>query len=133
LRQQADEIERLNLQVLVVTFERDFLVAAYLRETGTPWPILIDRSRELYAAYGMERGRVRDVLGFRSWWAYFRLLLKGRKLHRSEGDIFQLGGDVLIDPGGVVRLYHVGKGPADRPDVSQLLACVRRGTAAGDG
>jgi hypothetical protein len=29
------------------------------------------------------------------------------------------GGDVLIDPGGIVRLHHTGVGPADRPVIGQ--------------
>jgi len=31
---------------------------------------------------------------------------------------------VLIDPDGIVRLHHVGEGPADRPAVSDLLAAA---------
>ncbi len=52
-------------------------------------------------------------------------LIQGRRLHRSDGDVNQLGGDVLIDPTGIVRLHHVGSGPADRPSVSSLLELVR--------
>jgi len=48
-------------------------------------------------------------------------MLKGQKLRKPTGDIFQRGGDVLIDPTGIVRLHHVGKGPADRPTVETIL------------
>ncbi len=120
-----DEIERLGIEVCVVTFEREFFVRAYIEDTGMPWPILIDENRELYSAYGMERGRASDILGLRSWWTYAKLLLRGRRLRRSEGDVFQLGGDVLVDPDGIVRLHHVGNGPADRPAVSTILDVVR--------
>lgn len=37
----------------------------------------------------------------------------------------QRGGDVLIDPAGIVRVHHVGDGPADRPSVESLLAAIR--------
>jgi alkyl hydroperoxide reductase subunit AhpC len=125
LRQQTDELERLGIKICVVTFEREFVVRAYIEETQVSWPILIDESRELYSAYGMERGRASDILGFRSWWTYAKLLLRGRRLRRGEGDIYQLGGDVLVDPHGIVRLHHVGNGPADRPAVSKILDVVR--------
>jgi hypothetical protein len=36
-----------------------------------------------------------------------------------------LVGDVLIDPEGIVRVHHVGTGPADRPSVSSLPEIVR--------
>ena len=101
------------------------MVEAYVRETRMSWPILIDQSLTLYSAYGMHRGRVRDVLGPASVWIYAKLLARGRKPQSPSGDAFQLGGDVLVDPGGIVRLHHVGKGPADRPSVESILQVVR--------
>lgn len=118
-------MDRLGIKVCVVTFEREFFVRAYIDETNMPWPILIDENRDLYTAYGMERGRASDILGLRSWWTYAKLLFRGRRLRRGEGDIYQLGGDVLVDPDGIVRLHHVGIGPADRPEVSTILDVVR--------
>ena len=46
---------------------------------------------------------------------------KGEKLRKSEGDVYQRGGDVLIDPNGMVSLHHVGVGPADRPAIETIL------------
>ena len=42
----------------------------------------------------------------------------------QKADIMQRGGDVLIDPNGIVRMHHVGKGPADRPGVEMILKIV---------
>lgn len=125
MREHEDEIEALGIKVLVITFEAGPLALAYVKETDMRWPLLVDESRALYAAYGMHRGRWRDILGWSSWWAYAKLLFRGRRLQRSSGDLQQLGGDVLIDPAGVVRLHHSGTGPADRPSVSSLLEVVR--------
>lgn len=52
---------------------------------------------------------------------YLREMIKGKKLIKSEGDIYQRGGDVLIDPTGIVRLHHIGEGPADRPTVEMIM------------
>jgi hypothetical protein len=64
------------------------------------------------------------VWGPRTWWAYLKAILHGDRPRKSEGDIYQRGGDVLVDPEGIVRLHHVGKGPADRPSVDEILARV---------
>lgn len=110
--------------MLAVTFEDQERAEAYVRETRLPWPLLVDPSRSLYAAYGMHRGRWRDILGPAALGSYAKLMLQGRRPHRPTGDLQQLGGDVLIDPDGIVRLHHIGAGPADRPSVSSLLkAC----------
>jgi len=62
-----------------------------------------------------------DIWGPRSWWAYLKEILKGRLPKTSHGDIYQRGGDLLIDPDGIVHLHHVGAGPADRPAVETIL------------
>lgn len=123
--QEENEIEALGVKVAVVTFEAGLLARLYVRETNLSWPLLVDQSRKVYAAYGMEHATWWDVFGPASLWKYARLLLRGRRLHRSEGDVFQRGGDVLIDPEGVVRVHHIGSGPADRPSVPELLNVVR--------
>jgi len=105
----------------VVTFEHDFLARAYAEETDLSWPLLIDETRETYRSYGMLSASFRDLVGPKTWMAYLRALLAGEKLRRSGGDVYQRGGDVLIDPYGIVVLHHVGSGPADRPEVEEIL------------
>lgn len=125
MRQQQTTLDALGLTVLVVTFETGPAARAYAQDTDLPWPLLIDTSRALYRAYGMSRGRWRHIWGPATWWAYARLAARGHLPKRRPGDVAQLGGDVLIDPEGVVRVHHVGSGPADRPSVEALLRIVR--------
>lgn len=110
--------------VAVVTFDGDAHAASWVRQTAVSWPLLVDRDRRLYRAYGMGRGRPLDLYGPAAILGYVKLLLRGRRLRLPGGDVTQLGGDVLIDPDGIVRFHHVGKGPADRPPVGALLAAV---------
>jgi alkyl hydroperoxide reductase subunit AhpC len=126
LRRHEKEFEGLDLHVVVVTFEARERADEYVRETGLRWPLLIDRQRALYRAYGMGRGRWSAIWGPATWRAYVQLIARGRRLRRPTGDVYQLGGDVIVDPQGKVALHHVGKGPADRPAVAALLERVRR-------
>jgi hypothetical protein len=124
LRQRGDA---LGVTVLVVTFEIPRAARAYVEETGLGWPLLLDGSRWLYRAYGMESGRWWAIWGPATWLAYARAIVRGHRLRRPTGDVNQLGGDILIDPDGIVRLQHVGSGPADRPSVESLLRVVQVG------
>ena len=99
---------------------------AYVRETRLTWPLLVDADRTLYTAYGMQRGSWWNIFGPASCWAYLKLLLRGRRLRPPRDDVRQLGGDVLIDRQGIVRLHHVGAGPADRRAVSALLEPIQK-------
>ena len=99
---------------------------AYVRESELRYPLLVDDERTLYTAYDMKRGSWWNIFGLASCWAYLKLLLRGRRLRTPDGDVHQLGGDVLIDPHGTVRLHHVGSGPADRPTISALLEPIQK-------
>jgi hypothetical protein len=122
LQQQERALVNLDIQVVIVTFESSPLARAYVQDTGVQWPLLVDEARTLYRAYGMLRGHFWDIWGPRTWWAYAMELLRGRLPQPSHADTSQLGGDVLIDPEGTVRLVHVGSGPADRLSVATILA-----------
>ncbi len=122
LQQAREELDRLEIQTLVVTFEGRREAREYLDETGLIWPLLVDTDRQLYRAYDMHAARLRHLWGFATMRAYGREALRGRFPRIPRADTAQQGGNVLIDPGGVVRLHHVGSGPADRPTVATVLA-----------
>jgi peroxiredoxin len=112
LQHKLRELERAEIDVLVVTFERPEAAERYAADMGLPWPVLIDERKSLYGAYGMDRAGTWDIWGPRTWWAYARQIVRGRWPEPAQGDVYQRGGDILIDPNGIVRLHHVGNGPA---------------------
>jgi hypothetical protein len=110
-----------HIDVAVVTFEAQWRAVAYVEQTQLTWPLLLDAERRLFDAYGMGRGRLHEVMGWNAWQVSIRALLRGRRLRWPTGDVFQLGGDVLINPQGIVSLHHVGRGPSARPSIETLL------------
>jgi hypothetical protein len=122
--QQHPAFEEAGGRVAVVTFEAAPRAQAYAAETSLAWPILLDHDRALYRRYGMSRGRLADIWGPATLWAYAKELAHGNLPRWSGADPRQLGGDVLIDPEGIVRLHHVGSGPADRPPIAAILAAM---------
>jgi alkyl hydroperoxide reductase subunit AhpC len=125
LRDREEEFGKLNVKIVVVTFEADFLSRNYVEETSLTWPLIIDENRELYRSYGMLSASFWNIWGPKTWLAYLKEIMKGQKLKKSEADVMQRGGDVLIDPNGIVRMHHVGKGPADRPSVEMILKVIK--------
>ena len=124
MQQARKELDRLEVQTLVVSFEGREEAREYLDETGLIWPLLVDTERRLYRAYDMRAARRRHLWGFATMRAYGREALQGRFPRLPRADTVQQGGNVLIDPDGVVRLHHVGRGPADRPTVATVLAAL---------
>lgn len=122
MQQAEGELVRLGVQALAVTFEDAAAARAYVAETGLRWPLLVDAERRLYRAYGMRKARLRHLFGPATLRAYWREARLGRFPRLPRADTAQQGGNVLIDPAGLVRFHHVGRGPADRPAVRELLA-----------
>lgn len=132
MREHEAEFSRLKVKVVIVTFENDFFARQYAAESGLSFPLLIDETREAYRHYHMLDASFFDLWNFKSLWAYQKELLKGQKLQRPTNDIHQRGGNVLIDPDGMVRLHHVGNGPADRPPVELLLRKIAAAETKGN-
>jgi alkyl-hydroperoxide reductase/thiol specific antioxidant family protein len=114
-----------DADVAVIAFAAPSYVAAYQREKLAPLTVLVDPSRAVYRAYGLDRGSVRKVWGPKIWWAYARLILRGRRFERPTEDTLQLGGDFVVGRDG--RLVYVFRSddPVERPAIDHLLAAVR--------
>jgi len=119
----------LGIQIVVCTFQAGHFARGYVEDTGLRWPLIVDEQRQLYHAYGMRKAKLWDLLGPAVWWTYFLELLRGQLPNWPQADTQQQGGNVLIDPVGIVRFHHVGAGPADRPSVKELLHQVYEAAA----
>lgn len=123
LRHFETELRRLEVQVLVISFGAEWWARAWLQETGSPFPLLLDPERAAYRAYGLKRSFLR-VWSPKVMWHYTQRVLAGQKLQSIQGDPHQLGGDFVVDAAGVIRLAHRSKDPVDRPPVETLLAVL---------
>jgi hypothetical protein len=122
LQQARPHLTDLGVRVVVVTFEGPQAAAAYVAETAVDWPVLVDDERSLYRAYGLQRAKLRHLIGPTTLIAYAREALRGTFPRRPTGDTMQQGGDVLIDPSGVVRFHDIGAGSGYRPTLERILS-----------
>ena len=119
--QQEFEIRRTN--ILVVGFEKEQRARDWMRRAQVTYPFLLDLDRTVYRAYGLERSILR-AWHPRVLWFYFKRFLKGKGVPIFRADPSQLGGDVLIDREGYIRLNYLSKDSMDRPSVAKLLAAI---------
>ncbi len=114
----------MHVRVLLVCFGTPDQARTWLRETASPFPLLLDPQRSAYRAFSLERSFLRSW-NLRTILLYARLLLSGRAWRGIRGDSAQLGGDVIVDGRGIVRLVYRSRDPADRPEVPALLKVLR--------
>jgi len=112
--------------VAVITFTKPDAARAYRESNGVPFPILIDGDREVYRSFGLDRGTVRRVWGWRAGRRYVEIArARGLgALRRPNEDTLQLGGDFVVGADGLLAYGFWGQGPDDRPDIGSLVAAV---------
>lgn len=123
LRLHEAELRSLNTETYVISFGAGSLARVWLEETGVPFTLLLDPERAAYQAYGLERSLLRSW-GPKTFLRYVKLLVSGRRWRGVQGDSGQLGGDLIVDAQGIIRLAHPSHDPTDRPAVAQLLAML---------
>jgi len=132
---RREDIEALGAGVLLVAYdEPSLLEAKMLHHLDLPFPLAVDRDRTAYAAWGLGRTNLFGAMLSPSLnWRYFRLLLAGERFLGFAPDMFQLGGDFVIDGGGAVCFAYRMRNNGDRAAVSSLieaLAAARRPSPA---
>ena len=133
MRQFNNEFAKLGVACLVVTFESRDQARRYVDEFKVDWPLLLDQDRTVYRAYDLEeRASIWNLFRPQFCPRYVALMFSGRKVRRPTGDIHQMGGDVLIDPSGVVRLHHPSETPLDRPAPDEVLSVIRGEPVGGE-
>lgn len=125
LCQHLEELERLNTQVLLVSFSSREHAHVWITEVCPTFTLLIDRERASYHTYGLDSSILRSW-SLKTVWSYVKLLRAGRKWQGIQGNSTQLGGDFVVDAEGIVRLAYRSHDPTDRPPVPDLLAVLRQ-------
>ena len=119
-------MHKYNLKSIAVTFEKNVNNLPITGLTPLDDDYYLDQEKKLYHYFGMFSASFLDIWGPKTWYAYARALLRGQRLQKSHGDIHQRGGDVLIDPEGIIRMHYVSSGPGDRPDIKPILDCIEK-------
>ena len=125
VQDRRERIERAGASVLFVAFdEPELLRRSLLVDLDLVFPMLVDRDRAVYRAWGLRRASVAGVwLDPRVWWRYASLLAGGERLRRFGTDTLQLGGDFIVGPEGMITWARPQQRD-DRPPVGTLVRAL---------
>lgn len=88
-------------------------------------PILVDPERRSYQALGFARG-LGASLDPRTALSAARAIKAGFRQGRTQGDVAQQGGVLVVDKGGGIRYAHRSAHAGDHPPVEAILAALPR-------
>jgi peroxiredoxin len=119
--------------IVVVSFAEPSKLVRYQEQHQWPFAILADPERKAYHAFNLERLSWLQVFSPATLMRYFKLLREGmRRKDYGKDDIYQSGGDFLLDRAGNILFAHRNQDPSDRPSAVTLLKEIDRVTKRKD-
>ena len=119
-----ERLDELGTALFVAFDAPERLQDSLLHGLEVPYPVLVDRQRSAYRAWGLRRGSLLTVWGDPGVWRrYASELAHGARLRRPGADTLQLGGDLVVDVAGTV-VYSRPQRRDDRPPVAELLRAL---------
>jgi hypothetical protein len=124
------EFQRRGVEIVVISFAEPRQLVRYQEQHRWPFAILADPKREAYRAFSLQRLSWFRVYSPATLKLYLKLFLQRRvRAHFGREDIYQGGGDFLLDRSGSILFAHRSEQPADRPAATRLLEEIDRASA----
>ena len=90
---------------------------------------IADQDGQLFAAFGLGRGSLMQLVGPAVWWRALVALLKGNFVGKPSGNETQMPGAFLVN-GQSVTWQHVAGNAGDHPKVSAIMDSLSPTSAA---
>lgn len=118
------EIQNLKGEVLVITPLEGAQLLRFVTEMQLPFPVLADPLKQIYRAYGLERGL---AIKLESLIKFLHLLWQEKRFYFPRSDPLQMGGDFIIDSQGLIQFVYRSYDPLDRPAVKEMIEAIKTG------
>jgi peroxiredoxin len=119
---QKSAFDHRGTRIVVVSFVESSKLRDYQERRRWPFPVLADPDRKAYRIFALPKLKLWRIFSPSTLKFYRQQIRRGMKRERYDGaDIFQSGGDFLLDRDGKILYAHRSKEPADRPTVGTLL------------
>jgi thiol-disulfide isomerase/thioredoxin len=80
-----------------------------------------DPDRSMYKSFGLRRGRLYQVFGFRVWWnGFLKGVLKGRGFGTEMGDVLQMSGVFSLKDSKVLKSF-IPEYISELPELSEFI------------
>ena len=122
LNRAKESIESAGARLVLIGQATPRHAAHYRRRFAPELPILADEDRHTYKLAGAVRGGAAELLGPSVVLKGIGRSLKDRTVQgRPIGDVTQLGGSLLVEPGGRVVWSHMSHNAADNATIDEIL------------
>jgi peroxiredoxin len=129
LDKARSEFDAAGVRVVLVGQATPRQAAHFRRRLDIDLPVLADESRETYRAAGAKVATAGELLGPKSVTRGLKATFESRgKVHQGRiiGHPAQLGGAMVVAPGGEVTWSHMAEDASDNATPDEILAAARQ-------
>jgi hypothetical protein len=124
VHRELPRIRELGAELRLVGNGSRHFAQAFQEELEIACPLYVDTKLEAYRALGMKRGLASTLGSLATWKNTARAMKAGFRQSMTRGDAWQLGGVLVVLPGGIVTLRHLSEAAGDHPPVAALLEAL---------
>jgi hypothetical protein len=125
LRDRYEDITSTGADVAAIGMGWPEAAAAFKQEQDIPFPLLVDRTKETYRALEMKRGTLWDTVGPQNWLRFTKGILSGHGVGKPKQDPLQMGGTLVVAPGGETLLLDRADNPVGDIPLDEVIAALR--------
>lgn len=127
LHRDRDEFEAAGVELAVIGQGTPAHARAFQEDHGLDFRLLVDPDRKTYEAAGAKAASVTELLGPRVALKGLKAVVGERVVQgRTIGHPAQLGGVLVVAPGGEVVWSHLANDAGDNPPNDEVLAAARK-------
>lgn len=118
-----EQFRQAGVDLLIVCQANPDVLADFLWRESLPVPVVCDPERRLYQQLGLGRVRFWSFLRPDVLLGYLRLMVRGTRPQKpyTGEDVYQLGGDFVLNRRGQVVFAHRSRTATDRPGIAEIL------------
>jgi peroxiredoxin len=124
LRDRYDDITAAGAEIVAIGTGDVRYADRFVRDTGTPFPVLVDDGGEAAAAASVTTASWYRLLHPSTWSATRETSKRGHHVARAGKRVRQLGATFVIAPGDQVRYEHLDRDSTDHAPVDAVLAAL---------
>lgn len=119
MQKNIDQFKKAKIKVL--SFAEPEELKEYQKHFQWKMDIYSDPKRTLYQAFGLKKEKIWNIFHPKTILKHIVYFSKGQKMQKAKQDIYQMGGDFILDSNGNVQYSFRSTRPDDRPSIRRLL------------
>ena len=123
LHRALPEIRAKGAELVIVGNGNRHFATAFRKEMGLESPVYEDTQRAAYRALGRKRS-IASVLSPAGIGRIVKTMRSGHRQKGVQGDAWQMGGVLVVRPGGEVAYQYLSEAPGDHPKTEAILRAL---------